>query len=242
MNSTSEYGREMDKNLPVSNERGRTALLLGASGLVGGRCLRLLLEDSDYSEVVAVVRAPLGLTHAKLKQLVVDFDRLEESAALVRGDDVFCCLGTTIKKAGSQQAFIKVDQEYTCQAARISLANGASQFLLVSSIGADAGSRVFYSRVKGRVEAEVSSIGFDGVQIFRPSLLLGKREETRTAEKLAGMVFKTLPFLFTGPLRKYRPIEARVVASAMLRIARENRPGVSIFESREIEKVGTPVR
>lgn len=217
----------------------RTALILGATGLVGGHCLKLLLEDAAYGKVIAPGRRKMPMEHAKLEQHVIDFDRLDEAADLFKATDVFCCLGTTIKKAGSQAAFYKIDFTYVYESAKLAQENGAQQFLLVSALGADTGSRIFYNRVKGEVEAAVSSLPFRGVQIFRPSLLLGQRDEFRRGEQIAERAAKIFSFIFVGPLKKYRPIHARYVARAMVRIAREQPSGVNIFESEAIRALAS---
>ncbi|MFN7930549.1 MAG: oxidoreductase [Blastocatellia bacterium] len=216
----------------------RKALLLGASGLIGGHCLTLLLQDETYQEVLVLVRKPLALTHPKLTQHVVDFDRLSDHAAVFQAEDVFCCLGTTIKKAGSQAAFRKVDFTYAYEAAQLAVAQGIRQFLLVSSLGADANSSVFYSRVKGELEIAVTSLPFQAISIFQPSLLLGERAEFRWGERIAEPVAKALSFLLLGPLRKYRAIEARTVAAAMIRVAKSAVQGVTVYESDRIQKIG----
>ena len=215
----------------------RTALLLGASGLIGGHCLELLLRDEAYDQIIALVRKALPKNHPKLIQHEVNFDRLSEHANLLKADDVFCCLGTTIKKAGSQEAFRKVDFTYAHEAAKIAAANGTKQFLLVSSIGADAKSSVFYSRVKGEIEAVISALNFMSVSIFRPSLLLGERTEFRLAERLAEPFAKALSFFLIGSLRKYRAIEARTVAAAMIAVAKAKTQGVSFYESDRIQVI-----
>ncbi|MDZ7359453.1 MAG: oxidoreductase [candidate division KSB1 bacterium] len=216
----------------------KSALLLGASGLVGGHCLKLLLEDEAYAKVTAWVRKPLALCHPKLEQTVVDFTRLESYAERAKANDVFCCLGTTIRKAGSQAAFRQVDFTHPVEIAKIAVANGAGQFLIVTSLGANPKSPIFYNRVKGEVEAAITPLPFHAVHIFRPSLLLGERQEVRPGEKIGAKVAGAFSFLFRGPLRKYRPIHARVVAAAMIAIAKQNLAGVNIFESDWIEEVG----
>jgi uncharacterized protein YbjT (DUF2867 family) len=152
--------------------------------------------------------------------------------------DVFCCLGTTIKKAGSQEAFRRVDYEYPLNVARLAAQWEDAHFLVVSSVGADAGSGVFYSRVKGELEKAVQALPLAGAHIFRPSLLLGERGEVRLGERMAAVAAKPLSLLLFGPLRKYRPIHARTVAQAMLRVAREGRRGVEILESNRIASLG----
>jgi uncharacterized protein YbjT (DUF2867 family) len=216
----------------------RTALLLGASGLTGSHCLQLLLRDEAYSQVCIIVRRKLAVEHPKLAQHVVDFELLNYNEQLLKGDDVFCCLGTTIKTAGSQEAFKRVDYDYPLTAAKIAFKNGVKNFLLVSSNGADAKSNIFYSRVKGELENALKKIGFKSLLIFRPSLLLGKRSESRFGEKVGEILGNIFKPLLAGPLKKYRPIEAEVVARAMITAAKSGFKGVHIFESDEIQKIG----
>ena len=215
----------------------RTALLLGASGLIGGHCLDLLLADNDYAQVTMLVRKPLPQTHPKLTQRIVNFDRLTEVADAFRVQDVFCCLGTTIKTAGSQEAFRKVDFTYPVESARIAMQQGAAQFLLVSSLGANAKSSVFYNRIKGEVEVAIAASDISSVQIFRPSLLLGQRAEVRTGEVIGEKISRAISFLLVGPLRKYRPIEARTVATAMIVMAKQAAAGIHIYESDRIAQI-----
>ena len=216
----------------------RTALLLGATGLVGGHCLDLLLSDPAYSKVLTLGRRPLSHEHQKLEHKVVDFEHLPDFAAVMSAQEVFCCLGTTIKKAGSKENFRRVDFTYQYEVARIASHNGAEQLLLVSALGADARSSIFYNRVKGELEDAVSKLAFDGVNIFRPSLLLGERTEFRLGEHVAELPMRYVSFLMVGPLRKYRPVHARAVAAAMLKVAKEHLTGVNIFESDRIRAMG----
>jgi uncharacterized protein YbjT (DUF2867 family) len=206
---------------------------------VGGHLLSLLLADETYFRVIVLTRQSLGFEHLKLMEYEVNFDQLRQHENVIKGEDVFCCLGSTIKKAGSQEAFRNVDFTYVLQTAAISRKNGAHQFLVVSSLGADAHSRVFYSRVKGEMEEAVARIPFDAVKIFRPSLLLGDRNESRFAETLAAFFFKALSaLLLFGGMRRYRAIQAETVAKAMLRAAKQKLDGVQIIESEEIQTLG----
>lgn len=216
----------------------RTALLLGATGLVGGHCLELLLGDPAYSKVSAIGRRRSAYEHQKLEQHVVDFDKLQDYASVIRATDVFCCLGTTIKKAGSKENFRRADFTYQLETARLASQNGAEQLLLVSALGADARSSIFYNRVKGELEDAVSKLAFDGVNIFRPSLLLGERAEFRLGERVAELPMRYVSFLMVGPLAKYRPVHARDVAAAMIRIAKEHPTGINLFESDRIRALG----
>jgi uncharacterized protein YbjT (DUF2867 family) len=217
----------------------RSALLVGASGLVGGHLLQLLLHEQRYKPVEVLVRRSLSIRDPQLNEHIIDFDHLDRNAELFRADDVFCCLGTTIRNAGSQEAFRKVDFTYVVQAAALASKNGAKQFLLVSSLGANPRSRAFYSRVKGEVEEAVSKLPFRGVHIFRPSFLLGEREERRRGEKLAIMLVKVLQPLMIAGWKRLRPVHAETVAAAMARVAGMNKQGVNIFESDQIQILGS---
>lgn len=213
--------------------RQRTALILGASGLVGGHLLERLLAEPRYRSVTTIGRRRLKRSHEKLRNLVVDFDRLEDSAELFAVDDIFCCLGTTIRKAGGQERFLEIDVEYPATAAALGAGRGAEQFLVVSSLGADADSRVFYNRAKGEMEARVRQTPIRAVWILRPSLLLGERAELRVGERIAEVVMLPVAPLLVGPLRKYRPIPATDVAEAMLQLALSDATGGTL-ESDEI--------
>ncbi|MBI1966851.1 MAG: NAD(P)H-binding protein [Gemmatimonadetes bacterium] len=215
----------------------RSALLAGATGLVGGHVLKLLLADHDYSQVTVLTRRTLPLGAPKLVQQVADFDRLAELAPFPQADDVFCCLGTTIRRAGSQDAFYKVDFTYVHDLARLAAARGAKQLLLVSSLGANPRSRVFYNRVKGKVEDAVRALPLHGIHLFRPSLLLGARAEFRLGERIATVASRAVSWAFVGPLANYRPIAAEVVARAMVRVAKEGREGATVYESQVIQRL-----
>ena len=204
-------------------------LLVGASGLVGRECLRLLIAEPAISRVVVLARRPLppAALAPKVEAQVVDFDHLKHAAVFPKADAVLCALGTTMRQAGSQQRFREVDYGYPLAAARLALAQGARHFLLVSALGADARSRVFYNRVKGELEAAVSALGYRSVTIARPSLLLGDREEFRLGERIL------TPFAFLIPGR-LRPVKATAVAAALVDAAVRDEAGVRVIESEEI--------
>jgi len=206
-------------------ETSKVALIAGASGMVGSDCLQLLMQSNRYSKVIAVVRTALPLQHPKLEQLVVNFNNLEQYQAQLIADDVYCCLGTTIKQAGSNENFFKVDYTYVYKLATITSANAATQFLLVTALGADANSVIFYSKVKGQIENAVKMLSFRAIHIFQPSLLLGNRSDKRTGESIAQMVMPKLQFLLIGGLRKYRPVPAQTVAKAMVQAAQQDATG-----------------
>jgi uncharacterized protein YbjT (DUF2867 family) len=194
--------------------RTKHALLAGATGLVGERCLRRLLDHRAYSKVTVLSRRPLALSHEKLRVELVDFDNLQLPGG--RFEDLFCCLGTTIRQAGSQEVFRRVDHDYPLALARLGKAAGTRQYVLVSALGADAGSSIFYSRVKGETERDIAAVGLQKVVFMRPSLLLGERREPRAGEGMGIFVGRLIAPLLLGPLRKYRPIAADDVAAAML--------------------------
>lgn len=211
----------------------KVALITGATGLIGSQLVQLLLEDSYYGKVIAVTRKPLDDQHSKLENLALDFDKLTEHYNALKADDVFCCLGTTIKVAKTKEAFRKVDFEYPLELARISKSQGASQFLLVSALGANKNSSVFYNKVKGEVEEAIQKISFSSMHVFRPSLLLGPRTEHRSGEDAAKWFFKFLGFLIPA---KYKAVQSIKVARAMLHFAKTNNKGFHIIESDELQK------
>jgi len=216
---------------------GRTALIIGSTGLIGSQLLELLLESKEYSTVISFVKRDSGIQHPKLKQHIIDFDKQETYKELVVGDDFFCTIGTTIKNAGSQEAFRKVDFEYPQQFAKIALENKVKHFLIVSSLGADANSSNFYLKTKGEIEDFIKKYPFESVSVFKPSLLLGNRNEFRLGEKIGIFFMKLFSFLLIGNLRKYKPIQSKAVANAMFIIAQKNNKGFHTIESDSIQEI-----
>jgi uncharacterized protein YbjT (DUF2867 family) len=211
----------------------RHALIAGAHGLVGSRLLDLLLAHDAWTTVVAPVRRALPVSHPKLAAPLVDFEHLDRFEPDTRIDDVFCCLGTTIAKAGSEAAFRRVDHDYVVSLARLASRIGAKHFVMVSALGASSGSRVFYNRVKGEAESAVLGLGLPRTTILRPSLLAGDRTESRPAER-AGLLFaKLVGPLMVGGLRRYRAVDAGDVAAAMLAATLAGTP-VGVVESEQI--------
>ncbi|MEE3168626.1 MAG: NAD(P)H-binding protein [Pseudomonadota bacterium] len=191
-------------------------MLLGATGLTGGQVLQGLLAREEVDQVVALVRHRLPTLHDKLAQHEVDFDNLDAHASLFDVDTIICCLGTTIKKAGSQAQFRKVDLGYPLKAAELGRAHDVRAFILMSAIGASSSSTIFYNRVKGELEDALEDLGYPYLSIYHPSLLLGDRKEQRTAEALGIKAMPLVNRLLIGPLDKYRGIEAATVALAMV--------------------------
>lgn len=219
-------------------EPKKTALITCATGLVGGYVLKRLLAHPSYSRVEILGRRESPIRDPKFTQHIVDFEHLDAGIPGIASDEVFCCLGTTIRKAGSEEAFRRVDYDYPLALARLAKAAGAGKFLTVSALGADPKSSVFYNRVKGEVEQAIASIGLRAAYFFRPSLLLGLRSESRPGEKIGMAVGKMIAPLLIGGLRKYRPIHADSVAAAMVYVADHNVPA-GVIESDAIARLAT---
>jgi len=219
----------------MSEETGRVALLVGASGLVGSRLLPLLLGATEYSRVLALTRRPLLLDHARLANRVVRFDAsLDKQLAAVRCNDAFCCLGTTLREAGSQEGFRAVDQDLVLRIAHVARAAGAERLVVISSVGANEASKNFYLRVKGETERALERLQFAALDIMQPSLLLGIRRNVRPLELLAqGLLWCVNPLL-PGKLVRYRAMAAGEVAAAMLGAARGRRRGVNRYTVAEM--------
>jgi uncharacterized protein YbjT (DUF2867 family) len=220
---------------PVSS---RTALVAGATGLVGRHLLDALLSSAHYARVTAVVRRPLPRSHPRLDVRVVAFNGLADEAP-VGATHAFCALGTTIAAAGSRDAFAAVDLDSVTAFARFARAGGVRRFVLVSSVGADPAASNFYLRVKGQAERAIVGIGFEGLDIIRPGLLLGARTESRPGEALAQRLMPPIAFALVGPLRKYRPVQARVVAAAMVGTALAEHAGVRVLEYDRIHSMAS---
>ena len=209
----------------------KNVLLLGATGLVGRELLSLLFDDGDVQRVVVIARRATGAKHAKLDEHVIDLDAMDAHANLFEVDQIFCALGTTIKQAGTKERFRVVDHDYALTAARLGKAHGATHYLLVSALGANAESHVFYNRVKGEVERDVIAVGYRSTTIARPSLLLGHRDEYRRGERIASKLAWLTP-------SKYKPIYASDVARALVRLAKADAPGVNVVESAALRTAG----
>lgn len=214
----------------------KTVLLLGATGLVGGHLLQGLLAADFCGRVITLTRSPVTTAseHSKLDARIIDFEQPDGWRDQVAADQVICTLGTTIKKAGSRQAFRRVDFDYPLAMAQAARSLGCRHFMLVSAMGADPNSRVFYNRVKGELEAAILTLEFDSVSIFRPSLLLGDRREFRLGEALGQIMSRWLTFVIP---KAYRPIHAQTVADAILRIAARDPAGNRILTSAAIAEL-----
>lgn len=211
----------------------KSAIIAGATGLIGSQLLELLLNDPHYNKVIALSRKELSAHHPKLDNVVLDFDHLDDHATDLRGEDVFCCLGTTMKQAGSKEAFRKVDFVYPHSLASVTRSQGARRFFLVTALGSDKGSSIFYNQVKGEVEEAIRAVGFETLHIFQPSMLLGPRQGSRAGESVGKAVMQTIGFLIP---RKYKAIESAKVARAMLSAAGQELKGQFIHSSADMQR------
>ena len=200
----------------------KTAIVIGATGLIGNHLVHKLLSDDRYEQVKTFVRRTSGIQNSKLEEHIVDFDRIEKWKNEITGNELFSALGTTIKQAGSKESQYMIDYTYQFQAAKAAAENGVRNYLLVSSYGTNSKSKNFYLKIKGELEDAVGTLPFKKIVIFQPSLLLGERKEKRTGETIAA--FFSVPLTKIIPaLKKYRPIRAETVAQAMINSANEPR-------------------
>jgi len=207
----------------------KSALVLGATGVVGRELVRELCESPGYDEVEVWTRREIGFCHPKLRARIIDFEGISDIAPH-KFDEFFCALGTTMKQAGSREAFLRVDVDYVYAAAKWGKAADARRFVLVSSPGANEGSPIFYLRAKGRIERCASELDFENLQIAHLPIILGERSDARPLERLAVAVFKLLPACVFG---KFRPLSGASIARAMINAARSDACGVQIYEPRE---------
>jgi uncharacterized protein YbjT (DUF2867 family) len=221
----------------MMEKANKSALIVGATGLVGNELVSILLTQTKYDSVKVLTRRLIPLNHPKLEQIITDFDQLDQYKQHLQVDDVYCCLGTTIKTAGSQEAFKKVDFTYPLELAQLTKDAGAQKFFIITAMGADPNSKVFYSRVKGEIEVELKKLGFPTLHIFRPSLLLGERKEFRLGEKIGVILSPVLSFVMVGSFKKYKPIHAKDVAMAMYQASQLPDSGSFTYESDEIYRL-----
>jgi len=215
------------------------ALVIGATGAVGKDLVQQLLEDGSFERVDIFVRRQVNVSSDKLVVHVVDFDHPETWAGELQADVLFSCLGTTIKAAGSQEAQWKVDYTYQYEAAKAARTNGVKTYVLVSSVGANAKSKVFYTKMKGALDEAVQQLGFEGCFILRPPSLI-RKESNRFGEKVGIVALRG--FNAIGLMRNYTPMPTEAVAAAMIRLAKSGRQGVAIFDSQDILTAGEIVQ
>lgn len=195
---------------------GKTAIIFGSTGLTGSYLLDFLVLDDRYDKIIRFIRKPVKENHPKIKDIISNLDDISAHKNEIHGDEVYICLGTTIKVAGSQGAFRKVDYEFSVQIAEIAAENGIPVIAVISSIGADPSSSNFYLKTKGEMETAINSKKIKYTYFFRPSMLLGDRKEQRTGEYVMKNLMQVLSFMFIGPLKKYKAIHVKKVAASMI--------------------------
>ncbi len=215
----------------------KKAILFGASGFVGGYLLNDLLQSDIYNEVTIVVRKPLNIQHPKLKMVLADYHSLPQNKEYLVADDVFIALGTTKKKTPNETEYYQIDHDYPVLAAQLTKANGAKMVSLVSAVGANATSSIFYIRTKGETERDVIAVDFEHTHIFRPSMIMGSREESRPLEKVFINLFSVVNLLLVGKLNKYRGITAQEIAKSMLKAAQQPTEKVKVDHWKEMKEL-----
>ncbi|OKS89011.1 NAD(P)H-binding protein [Mucilaginibacter polytrichastri] len=215
----------------------RKAIIAGATGLIGSELLKILLESSDYQEVISISRRKIPIQHKKLVQLIIDFDELEKHAHALKGDVIFCCLGSTRKKTPDLAVYRKIDYTYPLQLGEIAKTNHIKQYHLVSALGADVKSSNFYTKMKGETEAGLAHLNLPCLHIYQPSLLTGDRKESRSLEKIFTGVMKVIDPLLFGSLKKYKSIPAAIVARAMYKQSLKSETDLFIHPSDHINNL-----
>jgi len=213
------------------------AIIAGASGLIGSNLLEILLNEPAYDEVIILVRKSTGIKNKKLTEIVLDFDKLSDYKSEIIGHAIFCCLGTTNNKTPEKALYRKIDHDYPLTLAKIAYENGVEQYHLVSSLGADSSSSIFYQKLKGETEEDIKALGLKTIHIYQPSLLTGDRKEFRLTEKIVTGLFYLIDNLLVGGLKKYRSIPAKTVAMAMYKQSINKNEGIFIHPSDNIQEI-----
>ena len=215
----------------------KKVIVVGSSGLIGSHLIQSLLREDRIEQVVALVRKPLDLIHAKLKQQIISFDEPSTFSEYIYGDAVFCCLGTTKSKTPDLKDYKKIDFDYPLLIAKIASDHSVPQFHLISSIGADSQSVVFYTKTKGELEDHIKALRFKSLHIYQPSLLDGDRKEARAIEKVAIVVMRFINPILLGPLKRYRSIKVKTIANAMVVQTLKNLEGIFTYPSDKIKEL-----
>ena len=213
------------------------AIIAGASGLIGSNLLNILLQQQEYDEILILVRKELPIRHQKLKQLIIDFDKLENCSDEINGHAVFSCLGTTKSQTPDQGQYKKIDYDYPIQLAKLAKQNGVEQFHVVSSIGSNKNSSIFYTKLKGELEEALKLLNLPALYIYQPSMLIGNRDKGRAIEKVIGSIFKIIDPLLFGGLKKYRSIKGETVAQAMFQKSLDSAKGTFTYTSDKIQNI-----
>ncbi|SDF16227.1 HIM1 protein [Fontibacillus panacisegetis] len=222
----------------MSKKQSATAVVAGATGLVGQQLVKLLLDHPAYRRVIVFVRRDMGISHPKLVQRLISYDRLEEEldGATIKQADVFCTLGTTIRQAGSQEAFRQVDYAYPFTLGKQAKKYGAAKMVIVTAMGSSDKSKLFYNRVKGELERDLIALNLPRLVILRPSFMLGNRKEKRLGERAGIIAFQLLRPFMIGPLSQYKAVHSSDVAQVMIEAARRKTPALEFIGSDDIAR------
>jgi uncharacterized protein YbjT (DUF2867 family) len=212
-------------------------LIVGASGLIGSALLAELIRSQDISEITILVRKSMGVSNPKLTELVINFDEISKYASDIKGDIIYCCIGTTKSKTPNPQNYRKIDLEYPLSLAKIGLENGITQFHIVSSLGANPQSKNTYLKLKGELENELKKLNIKSLHIYQPSFLDGKRKESRPLEKIMMPIMKLLNPILVGSIENYRSIKASEVAKAMINQSKKELMGIFTYPSKQIKQL-----
>ncbi|MFD0752138.1 NAD-dependent epimerase/dehydratase family protein [Mucilaginibacter calamicampi] len=214
----------------------KTAIIIGASGLIGSKLLNLLLESRAYDSVISLARKRVQNKHPQLVQELVNFNQPETYLPFIKGDVIFCCLGTTQKQTPNKDDYYKIDHDYPVDLAHAALNNGVNDFHFISAVGADPFSSNFYLRTKGEAERDLKKVGLPTLHIYEPSLLTGRKRKKRLGERIATIVMTIINPLLMGGLKKYQSIDGAIVAKAMFNQSLKNKQGVFIYTTDRIKK------
>ena len=212
-------------------------LFIGSSGLVGQDLIKILIDSKEYTKITLLLRKKMNIDSEKIHEEIVDFDNLEKYSSLFNVDSVFCTIGTTIKVAKTKENFKKVDLDYPTKAAKLTKEFGKGNFFVISALGSNENSKIFYNSVKGKLEKNLREINLNILHIFKPSMLTGDRKEFRLGERVSLALCKILPFVFKGSIKKYKPIKTIDVAKAMYKTTLNKNKGIYVHESEEIYKL-----
>jgi uncharacterized protein YbjT (DUF2867 family) len=216
---------------------GFKVIIVGASGLIGGHLLSILISSDDISEIKLLVRNKIGVVSPKVEEVVINFDEINQYSSIITGDIIYCCIGTTKSKTPDATNYRRIDLEYPLNLAKIGVENGVSQFHVISSLGANSESKNAYLKLKGELEKELKKLNIQSLHIYQPSFLDGNRKENRPLEKIMLPIWKLINPLLLGPFENYRSIQASDVAKAMINQSKKELKGIFTYPSKQIKEL-----